>query len=192
MLETYSAYILVLHIMAVMVAVGTVTVTDYLHILGIRDPKLERRSLSIFPYLSRLIVMSLFFIYITGTLLVINKPELLMSPLFLTKIALVVVVTINGFILHHWIFPDVEKRSRTGKYSKAQIKKAAFFGSLSVVTWYAIVTLSITKTEGYGVIDFLIVYFAFWFCAYLFAVYIETARKKCENFVCRVLDKIKG
>ena len=165
---------LVAHILAVMVAVGTVTVTDYLHILGLRNARLEKESLFVFPSLSHLIRFCLFVIYITGILLVIGKPELLQSSLFLLKMFLVVLVTINGYILHHTILPRVRESIRKKTHDLGLLKQSAFSGSLSLVSWYAIVILALTKTLGYTWFVFLGAYIAGLIIAYVIALYIET------------------
>jgi hypothetical protein len=48
-----SAYsvLVVFHVLAVIVAVGAVTVVDYLHLVGLRRKKLERQLTKIYPRL---------------------------------------------------------------------------------------------------------------------------------------------
>mgnify|MGYP000369980676 CR=1 FL=1 len=178
MLEIFFAILLLLHILAVMVAVGTVTVTDYLHLLGIRDRRLEKRSLFVFPILSNLILGSLALIYITGIILVLIRPTILNSGLFQLKVALVFVVTVNGYVLHHFLFPKIRKAVQTNSHSEKLIKQAAFGGSLSVISWYAIVVLALTNDFEYAVWQFLILYSAALVVAYNVAVYVETQRSK--------------
>jgi len=178
MFEILFAILLVLHILAVMVGVGTVTVTDYLHILGIRDRRLEKRSLFVFPILSNLIFGSLVLIYITGIIMVLARPTILESSLFQLKVALVFIVTVNGYILHHFLFPKIRNAVQIGDHSEKLIKQAAFGGSLSVVSWYSIVVLALTNYLEYTVWQFLIIYAGALVVAYNVAVYVETHRSK--------------
>lgn len=182
MFEIIFAKLLVTHILAVMVAVGTVTVTDYLHILGLRDPKLERRTLFVFPLLSKLIIIALTIIYVTGALLVLAKPSVLENPLFYLKTFLVILVTINGVILHRYIFPKIEKGIKKKKYPDKLLKQAAFAGSLSIVSWYGIVVLAITKDLGYSVLQFSVGYLISLFIAYSVAIRLEKFKRKEQNF----------
>ena len=177
MIESLFTQMLVLHIIAVMVAVGTVTVTDYLHILGLRDPRLERKSLFVFPHLSRLIVGALIVIYFTGAYMVAAKPQVLQSELFWVKMFLVFLVTINGYFLHHAIFPKIEHGVKNNKFSMSILRKAAFAGSLSVVSWYGIVILALTKDTGYSALQFVIFYLAVLVIAYFGAMKIEVKKK---------------
>lgn len=170
--------LLVTHILAVMVAVGTVTVTDYLHLLGFRDRVLEKRTLPIFPLLSNLIRGALALIYITGLAMVWMNPSVLSSPLFWLKVTLVLIVTINGFFLHHWMFPRIEKETLAGKPTTRMSIIAAAAGSLSVVSWYGIVVLALTKEIQYSVSQFLVAYLLMLFGAFIVAAFIETRDDK--------------
>ena len=174
----WETNLLILHILAVMVAVGTVTVTDYLHLLSIRDPKLEKRILFVFPHLSNLILGALFIIYVTGLIMLYISPHFLSYPLFQLKAALVLLVTINGFILHKHIFPKIEKGTKLKDFTCKLIKKAAFSGSVSVVSWYSIVILSITKNAGYSIGQFLIAYSVTILIAYYVALRLELGHRK--------------
>ena len=178
MFELLFTKVLVIHIISVMIAVGTVTVTDYLHILGLRNPKLERQTLFVFPHLSNLIRLALLAIYITGTMMVLARPEILSSPLFWVKLTLVGIVTVNGFILHHVIFPRIEKGIKKKQYSTQLIRIAAFGGSLSVISWYGIVVLALTKNVGYTPLTFILFYILAAAIAYIVAVHIETQKIK--------------
>lgn len=177
MIEYAFIAVLVLHILAVMVSVGTVAVTDYLHMIGLSNPKLERRTLFVFPHLSNLIWICLFFIYVTGFSLAYMKQEVLSNPLFWVKMGLVLLVTINGYVLHKFIFPKIEHHVKNHSFNKSTIKKAAFGGSLSIVTWIFIVILSITKNLGYTVEQFVAAYLLALIIAYTFAVNFESTRK---------------
>jgi hypothetical protein len=174
----YFTLTLVTHIIAVMIAVGTVTVTDYLHILGLRDPILERRTLVVFPHLSNLIRISLAIIYVTGAIMVILNPTILTSLLFWTKLLLVLIVTVNGFVLHHKVFPQIEHGIKNNHYPPTLLKIAAFGGSLSVVSWYGIVILAMTKEIGYEPLMFFLLYIIGVAVAYMVAIHIEQKQRK--------------
>jgi hypothetical protein len=165
--------VLVLHIFSVMTAVGAVFVTDYLHLLGLRDRVLEKRALFLYPLIGKLIVGALAGIYITGFILAAMNPAVLANSLFRLKMALVLIVTINGFILHHRVFPDLEQDILKGKMRGATMHIAALGGSISVVTWVSIVTLSLTKTYAYDPWIFGTLYTFGVFVTYIFSIWLE-------------------
>ncbi len=183
MLELLYTKALVIHILAAMVGVGTVTVTDYLHVLGIRDPTIERHAHPLFPLFARLIVIALLLIYITGIVMVLAKPALLSSTLFRTKLLLVIIVTLNGFWLHKKVFPMIEACEERGHCPRNIVYIAAIAGSISIITWYAIVVLAITKSLGYHPLLFLLLYAIAIAIAYTVAVHFEKRqyRKHSNN-----------
>lgn len=165
----------VVHVLAVIVAVGAVTVTDYLHLVGLRRKRLERQLKNIYPKLSNLINSALILIFISGGYLVYLNPVLWESPLFLTKLALVFIVSINGLILQRVISPNLDLCVMEGrKYcSPSVLYTSAISGSISIVTWYSIVILALTKSMGYTVSQFLISYLIVLVIAILLAIFIE-------------------
>lgn len=157
-----DAYLIttIFHIIAAMIAVGGATVVDYLHIVSLRKKKLEKTLVSIYPLISKLINISLGVIYFTGILLVLQNKALLSSPLFITKVCLVLIVTLNGIYLQKSISPHLDKCVIKGtKYcTRSVLNGSAIAGSISIVTWYSIVILSLTKEMGYHFINFVMVY----------------------------------
>ena len=165
MLQTLFTHILVVHVTAAVVGVVAATITDYWYIL--RNQKIEQRRY--FFHVSNLLYAALFLIYLTGILLIIAKPEVLHSPPFLVNMGLVFLITINGFILHYRIYPKLQYRINL-------MKQAIFSGSLSVVSWYAIIILASTKNLGYNLLHFAIAYVIVLLAMYFIALSIISNR----------------
>lgn len=163
--EAWYAVAVVFHVMSVLTGVGAVTVTDYLHVLSLRSKKLEKSLVHVYPLLGKLIVLSLIGIYITGTILVLKKPEVLASELFRLKLILVGIVTINGIILHKYVLPNIDK-------SQEKIYPVVF-ASLSIVAWYSVLTLSITKQLAYTWVQAVIFIVIMFFLTFFTALYME-------------------
>lgn len=159
-MEMWYFVFLVVHILAGMVAVGSATLVDYLHLVGLRRKTLERGLVSIYPLVSRLINVALVFIYVSGIGLVYLNPSLLGSSLFLTKVALVLIVTVNGIYLQRAVSPHLDRCVLHGtKYCTSEVLvSSSVSGSISIVTWYSVVILSLTKTAGYSASQFIIGY----------------------------------
>ena len=169
-----------IHVLVVIVAVGSVTVTDYLHLIGLRKKRLERQLKNIYPKLSNLINVALIMIYLTGGYLVYLNPVLWTSSLFLTKLGLVFVVSINGLILQKIISPNLDLCVMEGrKYCSPKVLyTSAISGSISVVTWYSIVILALTKNMGYTVNQFLISYLIVLVITIISAIFLERRARK--------------
>ncbi len=177
--ESY-AIITLFHVLLVIVAVGAVTVTDYLHLIGLRKKRLERQLKNVYPPLSRLINISLALIYITGIALIIMNPSLLSSGLFKTKMFLVILVTLNGAFLQRKIAPNLDLCVLKGrKYCSSDVLySSAICGGISIVTWYSLVVLAMTKKWGYSVEQFIIAYLAVLIIAIGIALHFEKKARK--------------
>jgi hypothetical protein len=173
--EGFRAVFLVLHIIAVMIAVGAVTVTDYFHLIGLRKKSLEKRMLFIYPKLGNMILFSTAFIVLTGLILLINKPEVLNNPLVQLKLILFGVVLINGFVLHTHVYPHVIKcvLNEKGACPLHVLWISSISGSISVVTWYGILILALTKGFEYSVQDYIMYYLFALILVFLVAFYNE-------------------
>ena len=182
MVSSYSI-VVVLHILAVIVAAGAVTVTDYLHLVGLRKKKLEKQLNRIYPKLSDLISFSLIIIILTGGYLVYLNPSLLSNPLFLIKVSLVFLVSINGIFLQRKVSPSLDLCVIKGrKYcSQSVLYSSAISGSFSIVTWYSIIIISLTKTYGYNAVQFISAYLIILFVAILLALYFERRARKWND-----------
>lgn len=152
---------LVLHVIFVTIAVGAVTVVDYLHIVGLRKKKLEKKMVSIYPRISFLINIVLAFIFLSGGILVFLNKEILSSDFFRLKLAMIFLVTLNGIYLQKKVAPVLDLCVKKGsKYcSTGVLYSSVICGVFSMVTWYSIFILSLTKNLGYSVKSFLVVYF---------------------------------
>jgi hypothetical protein len=178
----YSIFV-VIHIISATVAVGSATIADYLHLVGLRKRSLERKLADIYPYVSRAINLSLAVIYLTGIVLVTLNPSLLKSSIFITKIVLVLIVTINGIYLQKSVSPHLDKCVLKGtKYCTPNVLySSAISGSISIVTWYSILILSLTKNLGYALTQFLAAYITVLIATILIAYTVEKHSRKWRS-----------
>ena len=171
---------LVFHVLGVIVAVGSATIVDYLHLIGIRKKKLEKGLVNIYPHITTMINISLGIIYLSGTFLVVQNPALLSSPLFITKMVLVIIVTINGLYLQRSVSPELDKCVLKGANycTTSVLTRSALCGSISIVTWYSIVILSLTKNLQYTASQFTLTYFIVLILVIIIAYSIELRSRK--------------
>ncbi len=171
---------LVLHILFAVIGVGSVTIVDYFHLIGLRSKRLEKRLVFIYPFLSRMIIGALGGMFITGVLLVANKPELLSSSLFQLKMALFLVIVVNGFFLHKHVSPNLTKCIENGKKYCTQkiLWVSAISGTISIVTWYSVFILALTKSYGYTLSNFLYAYITALAFVFLITLLTEKSARK--------------
>jgi hypothetical protein len=87
---------------------------------------------------------------------------------------------VNGFYLQKVVSPKLDLCVLKGtKYcSQRVLYSSAISGSISIVTWYSIVILALTKKAGYTVLEFLSVYFLVLIIAIIVATYFERKARK--------------
>lgn len=172
--------IVLIHVLSVIIAVGAVSVTDYLHLVSLKRKKLEQQLKIVYPRLSNLINMSLIAIIFTGLILVLMNPSLVSKPLFLLKMALVAIVSLNGLYLQKSVSPNLDRCIIEGtKYcSQGLLYSVAICGSVSVVTWFSIVILAFTKNFGYSLKQFVTAYLVVLAIAIVLSYSIERRARK--------------
>ena len=170
---------IMVHVIAVAIAVGTVTVVDYLHIRSFKNKSLEKTTLKVNPYLSQIIIGSLVLIILTGSIMVYLTPSFLQSSIFQLKLSLVAIIILNSIVLHKIVAPGMEKcilNPSKENCTKSFVLNSSFFGSLSIVTWYAIFILALTKHLGYTVPQFISAYIIVFAIAFFTAYSMEKHR----------------
>ena len=102
------------HFLAAAIALGAIVATD-LRLLS----KLAQDRVRIAPpneFVARIVVVSLVVLYLSGAALVlqaaIERPVTLANPKLQAKVALVLLLTMNAFILHRFTFPRLARGRR--------------------------------------------------------------------------------
>ncbi len=171
--------IVLIHVLAVIVAVGTVSVTDYLHLVSLKRKKLEKNLKIVYPRLSNMINSSLILIILTGIVLVLMNPSLVFKSLFVLKMVLVGVVSLNGLFLQKVVSPNLDKCIIGTKHcSSSLLYSVAISGSVSIVTWFSIIILAFTKNMGYTWKQFVCYYLAVLAIAIVVSYTVERKARK--------------
>lgn len=147
LLEQYQNVFLVLHIIAMSIAIGAATVHDVAFYQQIKFFYSEKWNPQIFIISKTLIFSAVFWILVSGLALFWpNKEELIESPIFLLKISIAGIVFLNSFILYQFILSKVAASLKYSQGSKPQsnfVRKIAFIMSgISLSSWYSIAALS--------------------------------------------------
>src|SRR6478735_1292396 len=114
------AYMLLVfaHLLAVSMALGAIVATD-LRLLS----KLAQDRTRIAPpneFVARIVIVALVDLYATGAAIVwqgvLERPDYLANPKLQAKLALVVLLTINAFVLHRLTFPRLARGRRVARW----------------------------------------------------------------------------
>lgn len=134
------------HLFAVVLGLGSATITDILFFKFLKDYHVSRKEADIMQTLSKVIWVALFVLVVSGVILFLQKPEILStSGKFLTKCVALLVLICNGLFLNFFIQPKLVKLHFKGVNLKKEelfSRRLAFaLGAISFSSWYFIFIL---------------------------------------------------
>ena len=138
----YITFLKIVHLIGLMAGLGGALYSDFLMVTnGVLRP-LNKRTLTEVKRLSKFVTYGLLLLWVSGAALAyeisLTKPEFLTNEKFWAKMVIVVVLTLNGFFVHHVVLNEA-KRS-IGKRllidsSIPMLVVLAVSGSISFVSW---------------------------------------------------------
>jgi hypothetical protein len=139
-----------LHLLACCVAIGLVFMSDLdmvKRLLTGEGATLDERHLG---GLHKTLVRALLVLWLTGSGLVAidvwtKGAELLGNPKLQSKIAIVVLLTINGVVLHHAVLPMLKRAGSLMRLTFSERMLAIFIGAVSGVSWFYAAMLGIGR-----------------------------------------------
>lgn len=152
-LLNYREVWLAFHFLGIALGMGGATVTDILFFNFLRDFKISKKEADVMRVLSYVIVGGLVLLFLSGAALYIPETDRLnASPAFLSKMMVIMVITFNGILMHHYVAPDMVHLafSRAGhpgtKEALRKKRKLAFaLGAISFTSWYYVFFLAMLK-----------------------------------------------
>lgn len=151
-MKTLIVYV---HLIAACLAVGVLLIQD-LALVKTRGSKLSFHGIHELKQAAKTIFLSLIVLWISGLALVLigylDKPsEYLMNQKLWAKFSVVMILTLNGIVLHYYSFPRVV--SQRGLLGLGNIEKTivVLTGSTSTVSWLFACYLGIARPWNYTV-----------------------------------------
>ncbi len=144
----FRQYFLILHVLGVVIGFGAAIVADTLFFRFLKDMRISRFEANVLKNVSYSVWFGLFLAIVSGGLLFMAHPAaLLASDKFIAKLLILLVVIINGLILHFRIHPTLTriyfgKRHTPQKAELAGGTRMAFLcGAISVTSWFSVFLL---------------------------------------------------
>ncbi len=150
-LSEHYRFILILHIVGVSLGVGGATISDVFFFRFLKDYKISHKEASVLDAVSDVIWAGLAILILTGLGLYLpNSEELIQNPRFLTKMAVVAVITINGAVLNLKVQPHLMKITfGEHEHHEGEMvfhRRLAFgLGAVSLVSWYSAVFFAMAR-----------------------------------------------
>ena len=144
-MELYT-WAIAVHVIGAVLGVGTVRVNDlqFWRAIGDKDLGLAFQKSAVFY--GKIIKAGLALLVLSGLYFMFNRPVLWGSEKILTKLALVGVLVINGFIINFVLEPKIKRLKESDWEKKSPTLKNVVlsripFDAISLTTWYAVLFL---------------------------------------------------
>ncbi len=148
--------ITVVHVISVVFGMGAALMSDILFTFYGKDRKLSVTEVSTLRILSNVVWISLVVITLSGAgLFFSNVPKYLASVKFLVKMSIMIVLLLNGFVLHRHVSEQMAlPHFLTSPHFAATRRLAFACGAISVISWIALCTLGVldSVSVSYGVL----------------------------------------
>ncbi|MCY1398780.1 hypothetical protein D9M71_138210 [compost metagenome] len=154
------------HLIACCVAIGSVLTSDVAMVRQLlRAERCSEKDAHDLVGLQKTVSWSLWLLWITGAAIIgtdlIDKGLVYFeNPKLQAKIAVVVLLTLNGFVLHSAVLPAVQRVGSLLDLSVGMRTLAVFSGAFSGVSWFYAVMLGVGRPLAwkYSLIELMAVY----------------------------------
>ncbi len=151
------------HVLAVVLGMGSALFSDALFNRFIADFKIDRFEHRLFSVLSKIIWVSLFVILASGLAIFMSDiVSYSSSDKFLAKVTVVLLIILNGFFFKICIDPSLRKinfSDTNGQHRYVKLRRLSFaFGAVSVISWLFACALALYKGSHFSYSTIMLVY----------------------------------
>lgn len=163
-LELVRPGLTIAHVLGVAIGLGAATISDIFFFNFLKDFRISKKENDVLHTLSQVIWLGLGVIVLAGLGLYLPRMAIYnVSPKFLLKMILVLIVIINGAVLNLFVAPLLTKISFGGEHHHHAgeltfIRRVAFaLGAISATSWYGVFILGSIRSipvdlvVGFGV-----------------------------------------
>ena len=136
------------HFIGLAMGLGGATLLDLMLLRFFVRGRITEDTYSVFAFASRVVDAGLRLLWITGLgflfLYALTAPELLTNPKVHAKLAIVAILTLNGFFIHQIVLPSLRRQIGQTLFAGVTRSRRVIFvtsGAISVVSWYIPVAL---------------------------------------------------
>jgi len=140
------------HLLAASMALGAIVATDLRLLSKLSQDKVRIAPPN--PFVARIVMLALLLLYATGGAILIigldQRPDYLDNPKLQAKIGLVIVLTLNAFVLHHVTFPRLARGRRVPRWNLVDWIVVALPVAISNFLWLFCAFLGIARPWNYS------------------------------------------
>jgi len=137
--------LVILHVVGAAIGVGGATMSDLLFFRAMKNRLISTDQFHLLQVAATVVLGGLALVVLSGVLLLFQSPELLEQPRVQAKLTAVLVVLLNGFVLHSGLLEFLKGKLDSPlpeQGLRARRWTFALSGSASIVSWYAAFVLA--------------------------------------------------
>ncbi|UZD64023.1 MULTISPECIES: hypothetical protein [Marinobacter] len=166
--DTLKTLLVAGHLVGLAFGVGGALTLDIIAFRYFYLDRITREKLVLFNFIARLVTSGLFILWVTGLAFLWIywqfEPDLLGNPKVWAKVVIVMVLTVNGYFLHHKVFPILARNLGKPLFHRVTVDEKAMmftFSSISVISWGFPLVLGIARSLNFttGMQNILAFYF---------------------------------
>jgi hypothetical protein len=150
--------LIILHLFGLAIGVGAATLLDLIIVRFMVLGRISRDHVKVVYLAAHLVTAGLVLLWITGVGFMAYyynyAPESLTNPKIHAKIAIVLILTLNGYLVHTFILPKIAEKVGGHLFDKVSVMQQTFMlscGTISAVSWYVPIVLGATKEWNFAV-----------------------------------------
>ncbi|MES1164105.1 MAG: hypothetical protein ABUL50_13725, partial [Rhizobacter sp.] len=152
-LSLIKLLLLFVHLLGTSMALGSIVATDIRLLARLADARVRIPPPN--EFVMRLITISLAVLYVTGGAMILlglrDDPNYLANPKLLAKLVLVLILTVNAFVLHRYTFPSLARAGRVARWKFNHFLRVAMPVSISNCLWMYCAFLGIARPWSFTV-----------------------------------------
>lgn len=164
------------HVLSVVVGMGAAIVTDILSFRYGFNKILSSFEVSTIRFLSKVVTGALLVIILTGIFIFLSNPAAyLVSVKFLIKMTVVGILIINGFLIHRFVFENIDEAGIITKPKYKSLRRLGFsLGAVSITSWVTALVLGSLDAIPFTYLEAFLLYLALLVLAVIGAVILES------------------
>jgi hypothetical protein len=149
--------LIILHLIGLAIGVGAATLLDLIIMRFMVLGRISRDHVKVVHLAAHMVTGGLALLWITGIAFLSYyyyfAPDSLANPKVHAKIAIVLVLTLNGLLVHKYILPTIANKEGRHLFDEVSVKQQTFMlacGTISAVSWYVPIVLGATREWNFA------------------------------------------
>lgn len=146
------------HLVGLCLGLGGAVLMDAIIFRFFHQQKVTQDQVDVFSFMSKLVTLGLVILWLTGlgflAIYLLQEPAKLANPKIWGKVSIVVVLTLNGVLLHYKILPLVKSLVGFRLFERTNRRQNWLMistGCVSVVSWFLPFFLGVSKELNFAV-----------------------------------------